>query len=141
MIGRGSRHPTRVKLSTDGVFSRCFVAWQAHSRPPVLEPHINRRGFGQGCAFGSLIDTSHLIGELSPKTLILGTSIGISSLNVYGRISTCTDEIYHNALWLKMLISTGYTMCNRKSRLWGHFRGQIYSFLQNSIQSSNGISS
>jgi hypothetical protein len=39
--------------------------------------------------FGGLIDTSHSMGKLSPKKpLILGKSMGISSSNVYGRIST-----------------------------------------------------
>ena len=54
MIGGGSWFPIWVKLSTGGVFFRCFVQ-QAHSRPQALESHIlyiNRRGFGQGCAFG-----------------------------------------------------------------------------------------
>jgi hypothetical protein len=39
-------------------FFRFFVR-QAHSRPRALDTHIlyiNRSGFGQGCAFGGLID-------------------------------------------------------------------------------------
>ena len=68
MIGGGSRFPIWVKLSTGGFF-RCFVQ-QAHSRPQALESHIlyiNRRGFGQGCAFGGPIHISYPVGMLPPK--------------------------------------------------------------------------
>ena len=69
MIGGGSRFPIWVKLSTGGVFFRCFVQ-QAHSRPQALESHIlyiNRRGFGQGCAFEGSHRYISSRGELPPK--------------------------------------------------------------------------
>jgi hypothetical protein len=42
--------------------------------------------------FGGLIETSHPMG-INPKKLILGSSVGISSLNVYGRISAKQKHI------------------------------------------------
>jgi hypothetical protein len=43
--------------------------------------------------FGGLIDTSHPMGSYRQKPLILGTSMGIASLNVYGRISAQKKRI------------------------------------------------
>ena len=91
MIGWGVAAPHIGEIvDLRSFFFRCFVG-QAHSRPRALEYHIlyiNRRGFGQGCAFGGShrYISSHL-GVIPPKPLILGTPMGISSINVYGRIS------------------------------------------------------
>jgi hypothetical protein len=56
------------------------VFYSASAQPtPSFESlilHINRRGSGQGCTFGGLIDTSIPMGELSPKTLHFGDSNG-----------------------------------------------------------------
>jgi hypothetical protein len=69
-----------------------MVTSRASAQPtPALEPHmlyINRRGTGQGCAFwGSHRYVSSHGGVISEKPLISGPSMGIPSLNVYGRIS------------------------------------------------------
>ena len=70
MIGWGVAAPHIGEIVVlRSFFFRCFVG-QAHSRPRALEYHIlyiNRRGSGQGCAFGGLIDTSHPIWELLPQ--------------------------------------------------------------------------
>ena len=118
-----------MKLSSCGVFFlRCFVG-QAHSRPRALEYHmlyINRRGFGQGCAFGGShrYISSHL-GVIPPKPLILATPMGISSINVYGRISAKKTHIM--TLDGSKCTSRQDSQCAiSKLRGWGHLRGQIY---------------
>ena len=124
-------------MSAGGVF-RCFVG-QAHSRPRALEYlilYINRRGSGQGCAFGGShrYISSHL-GVIPPKPLILATPMGIPSINVYGRISAKKTHIM--TLDGSKCASRQDSQCAiRKIRGWGHFRGQIYkSFFQRQIYS------
>ena len=55
------------------IFSGVLFGNPTYSRPRALESHIlglyvNRRGFGQGCAFGGLINISHPVGKLLPQT-------------------------------------------------------------------------
>jgi hypothetical protein len=55
--------------------------------------YINRRGFDQGCAFR--VSSIRLIpcGSYPQNSLILRTSMGISSLNVYGRTTAQEKRI------------------------------------------------
>ena len=109
-------------------FFRWFVG-QAHSRPRALKYHIlyiNRRGSGQGCAFGGShrYISSHG-GVIPKKPLIFGTPMGISSINVYGHISA--KKIHIMTLDGLKCASRQDSQCAiRKIRGWGHFRGQIY---------------
>ena len=86
------------------------------------------------------VSSIHLIpwGVIPHKPLIFGTSMGISSLNVYGRISAQKKRII--MLYGSKCASWQGTHCAIiKIRGWGHFRGQIDTFLQQ--QHPMGISS
>jgi hypothetical protein len=83
MIGRGSRRPIWVKLSTGGVFFFRWLLGQAHSQRRALESHIlyiNRRGFAQGCAFWASIRVIPW-GNYSPKAPHVGDVNGDFQLN------------------------------------------------------------
>ena len=81
------------------IFSGVLIVRQAHSRPRTLESHIlyiNRRGFGQGCAFGGPINISRPVGKLLPQTPRLRDVNGdfqFKRLCVY----LDTEETYQNA--------------------------------------------
>jgi hypothetical protein len=47
--------------------------------------------------FAGLIDISHPMGSYPEKPFVLGSSMGIPSLNVYGRISAHVGETYDDA--------------------------------------------
>jgi hypothetical protein len=77
---------------------------------------------------GGLIDMSHPIGELSPKPLILGPSMEIPSVNVYGRISAKQKCI--TTLYSSKFASRRDTQCAIvKTKGWGHCRSQTYNSL------------
>ena len=79
-------------------FFLCFVG-QAHSRPRPLEYHvlyINRRGSGQGCAFGGLIDTPHPMRSYLPNTHHFQDVSGDLQLKCL-RAYLSTGETNHNA--------------------------------------------
>jgi hypothetical protein len=91
--------------------------------------YINRRGSGQGCAFwGSHRYVSSHGGVIPEKPLILGPSMGIPSLNVYGRISAQDKHI--TTLDSSKCASRQDTQCAIvKTEGWGHCRGQTYKSL------------
>jgi hypothetical protein len=67
-------------------------------------------------------------GSNPQKTLILGTSMGIPSLNVYGRISAQDKHI--TTLDSSKCASRQDTQCLIvKTKRWGHCRGQTYKSL------------
>jgi hypothetical protein len=78
-----------VKLSTGGLFSGDFSG--KRTADPERSSHTYYISIDAVSAkdvpVGGLIDTPHPMEELSPKTPHFGTPMGISSLNVYGRIS------------------------------------------------------
>jgi hypothetical protein len=88
--------------------------------------YTSRRGIGQGCAFwGSLRYVSSYGGVIPPKPLILGRSMGISSLNVYGLIWAQEKRITtHDS---SKCASRQDTQCALiKTKGWGHCRGPAY---------------
>jgi hypothetical protein len=89
MIGRGVAAPHMGEVVDWRSFFRVCVR-QAHNRPPALGSHIlyiNRRDSGQGCAFEGSHRYISSHEELSPENPSFGDVKGISSVNVYGRIS------------------------------------------------------
>jgi hypothetical protein len=67
-------------------------------------------------------------GSYPQKPLILGPSMGIPSLNVYGRIST--QEKHITTLDSSKCASRQGTQCPIvKIKGWGHYRGQTYKSL------------
>jgi hypothetical protein len=117
--------------------SSSFFVPQAHSRLWELESHIiyvNQRGFSQGCAFWESRRYIPYDWIATPqKTHIFGTPVGISSLHVYCCISAQKKQII--TLYGLKCASQQNTQCAiRKRRGWGHFRGQNYTFPQNSLQ-------
>jgi hypothetical protein len=106
---------------------------QAHSRPRALESHIlytNRRGFSQGSAFwrSHRYVSSHR-GVIPKNPLILGTSMGISSLIVYGRISAQEKRI--TTLDSSKCASRQDTQqcAVVKTKISGYCKGQTYKSL------------
>jgi hypothetical protein len=76
-------------LSTGRVFFMCSVG-QVDSRPRALKSYIlyiNQHSFVKDVPLGGLSNIFSSHGELSPKTPNSGTSLGISSLNVFGHVS------------------------------------------------------
>jgi hypothetical protein len=64
-------------------------------------------------AFWDLMDSSQPMKDYLQNPQILGTSMGISGLNVYLHISTQGKT--HNASWHSMRISTRHTMFDQKN--------------------------
>jgi hypothetical protein len=78
--------------------------------------------------FGGLIDTSHPMGELSPKNPNFGAVNGSPSLKVYRRISAQEKRIM--TLDSSICASRQDTQCAIvKTKGWGHCRGQTYKSL------------
>jgi hypothetical protein len=134
MIGWGVMAPHIGEIHGSGSFWYFFpvTSRASASRPRALEPHmlyINRRGFSQGCAFwGSHWDISSRGGVIPKKSLILGPSMGIPSLNVYRRISAKDKHI--TMLDSSKCASRQNTQCAIvKTEGWGHCRGQTYKSL------------
>jgi hypothetical protein len=70
MIGRGVSAPHIGEIYGSRSFFPVTCWANAQPTPNARAPHMlytNRRGSGQGCVFWGLIDTSHPLGELSPK--------------------------------------------------------------------------
>jgi hypothetical protein len=89
MIGRGSRLPIWVKLSTGQIYFPVASRASAQPTPSVRVPHI----IHQSTRFRPRMC---LLGVLYPKHLIFVTSMGISSLN-FLRAYLSTGETYHDA--------------------------------------------
>jgi hypothetical protein len=78
--------------------------------------------------FGSLINIFQAMGRNPPDTTNFGDGIEISILNVYPRISALKKRII--TLDTSLCKFRQGTRCAvRKSREWGHTRGQIYKRL------------
>ena len=132
MIGRGVAAPHIGEIYGSERFFWWLVG-QTHSRPRRLEPHIlyiNRRGSDQGGAFsGFHRHISSHGGVIPKKPLILGPSMGIPSLNVYGRISAQEKRMMTLIHSSKCASRQNTKHAIVKTKGWGHCRGQTYKSL------------
>jgi hypothetical protein len=136
MIGRGVAAPHMGEV----VDMRSFfgnISGQRQADPNARVPHIiyqSTRFRPRMCLWESHRYISSHRG-LSPQTLILGTSMGISSLNVYGHISAQDKRI--TTLHSSKCASRKDTQCAVvKTMGWGHCRAQTYiSLFQRQIYS------
>jgi hypothetical protein len=131
MIGRGVAAPHIGEVYGWRSFFLVTSWASAQPTPSARVPHIiiNRRGFCQGCAFcGSHQYVSSHEGVIPKKPSFLGPSMGIPSLNVYGRISA--QEKRMTTLDSSKCASRQDTQCAVvKTKGWSHCRGQTYKSL------------
>jgi hypothetical protein len=127
-----------VKYTVGGVFF--LVTFWASAQPTASArvPHIIHQSMRfrlRMCLLG--VSSIRLIpwGSYPQKPLILGPSMGIPSLNVYGRISA--QEQRMTTLDSSKCASRQDTQCAVvKTEGWGHCRGQTYiSLFQRQIYS------
>jgi hypothetical protein len=139
MIGWGVTAPHIGEIYGSGSFFFPVTSRaSAQPTPSAGAPHIIHQSThsGQGGAFwGSHRYVSSHGGVIPQKPLILGTSMGVPSLNVYVRISA--QEKHITTLDSSKCASRQDTQCAIvKIKGWGHYRGQTYkSFFQRQIYS------
>ena len=113
----------------------CWASAQPTPSGPV-PPHVihqSTRFRPRMCLWEGLIDTSYPMGSCPPKPPHFRTSMGISSINVYGCISA--KKKHFITLDGSKCASRQDSQCAiRKIRGWGHFRRQIYKIYKRLFQ-------
>jgi hypothetical protein len=120
-----------VKYTVGGVFFLVTCWANAQPTPSARAPqiiHQSMRFRPRMCLLG--VSLIHLFpwGSYPPKPLVLGPSMGIPSLNVYGRISAQKKRM--TTLDSSKCASRQDTQCTVvKTERWGNCRGQTYKSL------------